>query len=394
MSLDLPTLLIVTVFVTALVGALLLFAWVQNRRVDALAWWGGALMTAALASTMLAGRGRIGDLIAVDLANAVMLAAYGVFWVGMCRFEGRSVPWLALLAGPVMWLAACRAPMFHASVDARVVLASVISVAYTAATAGEIWRGRGEALISRYPILAVLLVRASLYVIRIPATLLMSGGTEQALLNPAWVTGLSFELLLYIVVMAFLLLALTKERIEQEQRLMANLDPLTGVLNRRALFQDGTRLLARDRAAGRPSALLLIDLDHFKRVNDTFGHSAGDAVLRALCRVAMDHCPAGARFARLGGEEFACLLPATPPALARELAECVRAELAEMRVGSNWPQLRVTMSVGVATSDEVGHDLEALLVAADVNLYRAKSGGRNRVEHGAPDQTRETRAAA
>jgi diguanylate cyclase (GGDEF)-like protein len=388
MSLDLPTLLIVTVFVTALVGALLLFSWVQNRRVHALAWWGGALGLAAAATIMMSGRGEISDVVSIDLSNAAMLVAYGVFWTGMCRFEGRRSPWLLVLAGPLLWLVACRLPAFHDSVGARVVLASLISISYTLSAALEVWRGRREALMSRYPILAILLVHAALYTVRVPATLLAEGGAEHALYDRAWITGLSLELLLFIVVMAFLLLALTKERIEREQRLMANLDPLTGALNRRALFQDGTRLLARDRAAGRPAALLLIDLDHFKRVNDAFGHSVGDAVLRALCRLAADHLPASARFVRLGGEEFACLLPATTPALALAWAESIRAQFAEARVASQRPQLRVTMSIGIAASDEVGHDLEALLVAADVNLYRAKSGGRNRVEHGTAEAAR------
>jgi diguanylate cyclase (GGDEF)-like protein len=388
MSLDLPTLLIVTVFVTALVGGLLLFAWLQNRRVEALAWWGGAMMLAALGATMLISRERFGDPIAIELANAVLFLGYGIFLGGMRRFEGRRVSALWLVGGACLWLAAGRVPAFQGSAAAQVIFSSLLSTVFTIASAWELWRGRREALMSRYPILAVLLLHAALHLLRAPLTLMAHSGVEHSLLGPAWVMALSFERLLYIIVMAFLLLGLTKERIEREQRLMARLDPLTGALNRRALFQDGARLLARDRRAGQPSALVLIDLDHFKRINDGFGHSAGDAVLRALCRVAADHFPGQARFARLGGEEFACLLPATTPALARQRAESARAALADMPILANRPQMRVTMSIGIATSEEVGHDLEALLLAADVNLYRAKSNGRNRVEQGAPLPTR------
>jgi diguanylate cyclase (GGDEF)-like protein len=193
-----------------------------------------------------------------------------------------------------------------------------------------------------------------------------------------WVTAHAFEALVVTIVLSFLFLAIAKERVEFEQRAMATRDPLTGVLNRRAFVDAGERRLS-GASPGSESTMLLLDVDHFKRINDQHGHAAGDAVLNALCRVAERHLPEGAVFARLGGEEFGCFLPGASLLEGYYTAEYLRNAVALTPLEVNGRSLAVTVSIGVAGTPAWGLDLAALISAADAAMYRAKRAGRNRV---------------
>ncbi|ACA18771.1 diguanylate cyclase [Methylobacterium sp. 4-46] len=367
MVLDAATLMLVTMFVTLIVGLLFLLSWRQARQTRALAIWGFAHLLGAAGSALISGRGLIPDALSVGLANAIMLGAYALIWSGARSFEGRGTSPAALLAAPLLWLAACAVPDFYASMTARIVGASGAAALLCGLTAWEIWRGRDEPLVSRAPAAAVVGSEALLYAVRIPATLTFPVPAGNPLVSP-WVAVLCFAALLYTVAIAFLFMALAKERLEWEQRLSALSDPLTGVCNRRGLEVRAASLLASGRAT-----LLLFDLDHFKRVNDTYGHAIGDAVLVGFCAAAQALLPPQAVLARLGGEEFACLLPAD--AAAGPIAETIRRAVAALRPDCE-PGLRITVSVGAARG---GTSLERLLARADAALYEAKRLGRDRV---------------
>ena len=150
MGLDVNTLFLVTVYVEAMLGLLLLFAWVQNSSIRAVAWWGSAHLLRA-GSVMLFGRyGSVSDAISIDLANAVLFTAFAVTWTGARVFDGRAPKPALLLGGAVLWIIVSRTPWFASSMDAKVLLASGIITAYTWATAYEFWRGRSEPLVSRW----------------------------------------------------------------------------------------------------------------------------------------------------------------------------------------------------------------------------------------------------
>jgi diguanylate cyclase (GGDEF)-like protein len=155
---------------------------------------------------------------------------------------------------------------------------------------------------------------------------------------------------------------------------------LTGVANRRGFLQAGERLMVRTRFARRPAALLLFDLDHFKSINDRFGHHVGDAVISAFCQLVTSLLRPTDLFGRIGGEEFANLLPNIERQDALVLAERVRAAFEATHHTVAPHPFAATVSVGVAISDDASIDLSALLTAADQALYRAKEAGRNRVE--------------
>ncbi|ALJ33963.1 diguanylate cyclase [Azospirillum brasilense] len=168
---------------------------------------------------------------------------------------------------------------------------------------------------------------------------------------------------------------------ESEERLrrLSITDSLTGVSNRRHFVEAAEQELARARRHGRPVTLLMLDLDHFKSINDTHGHAVGDEALRtftAACRALLRE---NDLLGRTGGEEFAILLPETDIAGARMVAERIRRRTAELAVPAGDETVRFTVSIGVACCAAGTRDVDAMLSSADEALYRAKAAGRNRV---------------
>ena len=170
-----------------------------------------------------------------------------------------------------------------------------------------------------------------------------------------------------------------RERFERELRHLADHDPLTGLLNRRRFELELDRQLAQARRYGRSGAVILLDVDRFKQINDTYGHSVGDRLIVSVADALRTRLRGSDAIARIGGDEFAVLLPeidrAGGEAVARELVAAVAANTTCVE-GRELP--RVTISVGVASFGPVaGLDREALVIAADVAMYRAKEAGRN-----------------
>jgi diguanylate cyclase (GGDEF)-like protein len=372
---DLATLCAVTGFVTVTGGLLLLFAWAQNRNVPALAFWGSGYLVGSVGAVLLTLHDSVPDAWSVAGANALMCCAYGLMWGGARCFEGRNVRPPLVLAGAAVWLAACPLANFYDSPQARVDLISLILAVYVLLGAREIWHARDRELISRWPTLVLLVIHAGFLLARIPLAGVMMAAAAGGKSHSTIVLVMAFEALFTIFSLAFLRVSMAKERAELEQRKTALTDSLTGIANRRAFFEFGEPLLQWTLADRRPAALLLFDLDRFKEVNDAGGHPYGDRVLRVFTDLVTVAMRPGDLFARIGGEEFACLLPDASMAESLQFAERVRCEIAAMP----FPGLAapVTVSVGVAMASEPARNLLTLLATADRALYRAKAGGRN-----------------
>ena len=172
------------------------------------------------------------------------------------------------------------------------------------------------------------------------------------------------------------------ERLE----VLAHVDSMTGLINRRRFFDLAGREWAMSLRYGRDIAVLMLDIDHFKNVNDSYGHAAGDDMIRHIAAICTDSKRATDVVARLGGEEFALLLPETDATGTLILAERIRARVAANPLLSGGKSIAVTISIGVAErrSDQGG--FEALLARSDRMLYAAKRAGRNRVLHDAPGE--------
>lgn len=162
-------------------------------------------------------------------------------------------------------------------------------------------------------------------------------------------------------------------------RELATLDGLTGALNRRAFLRAAQTELGVARRYGRPFSVMMLDADHFKKVNDLHGHDVGDAVLKALTATCRKELRDVDLFGRLGGEEFAIALPETPLEPAGLVAERLRKALAALQVPTGKTTLQFTVSIGLASLARPSDTVEALLKAADDALYASKQGGRNRV---------------
>jgi diguanylate cyclase (GGDEF)-like protein len=381
MNLDVNTLFLVTIYVEAILGLLLLFAWVQNTAITAVAWWGFADLLRAASVTLFGLYGTVSELISIDLANALLFTSFAVTWTGARLFDHRKAQPVLLFAGAAVWLIACRIPGFADTFDMRVLLSSGIVTAYTWATAFEFWRGRGEPLVSRWPVIFLLFAHGALYLLRTPlgAMLPWVPASEQVF-ESVWLTVLSFEALLFTIAIAFILLAMAKERAEHRHKTAALVDPLTGISNRRAFLQDGEAHLTRQATNPRPTAVMLLDLDHFKSINDRFGHAVGDRVLEIFADVSSGCLRRIDLFGRLGGEEFAAMLRDTTRERAFAVAEQIRTAFAEATRDVGGRPVAATVSIGIVISQDAVLDLSALLAHADHALYRAKDGGRNRVE--------------
>jgi diguanylate cyclase (GGDEF)-like protein len=162
---------------------------------------------------------------------------------------------------------------------------------------------------------------------------------------------------------------------------LARTDMLTALSNRRDFYDLAAKEVARSARHPHPLSLLLMDIDHFKKINDTHGHAIGDQVLRKLARSLGDALREVDLPARMGGEEFAVLMPETELGQALQVAERLRAALEQTTVDvADGPPLRFTVSIGVTQWDPADADIDATLARADAALYRAKHQGRNRVE--------------
>ena len=230
--------------------------------------------------------------------------------------------------------------------------------------------------------------------------LLLIGRSVGALTHAALLQGFEREEALARVTESHRLELELREKLEAESRQLeatnrklheANLklhdlarqDGLTGVFNRRHLMEELGRCVHAFQRHGQIVSVVLIDVDHFKQINDTYGHQCGDQTLVALCARAGELLRELDLFGRWGGEEFLCVLPQTAYADALICAERIRAALAASPLIAGMPELRVTASFGVATCI-AGDDADSLVKRADDALYAAKAGGRNRVAGGAP----------
>jgi diguanylate cyclase (GGDEF)-like protein len=195
-----------------------------------------------------------------------------------------------------------------------------------------------------------------------------------------WLTVLSFEALLFTISIAFILLAMAKERTELRHRTAAMIDPLTGISNRRAFLQGAGQIAKRHMGHPKPTAVLLVDLDHFKSINDRFGHATGDRVLEIFAETARQSIRTTDLVGRLGGEEFAVLLPDLARDKALFVAEKLRASFEEASQQVDGEMIGCTVSIGIAFTDGPVLEIPGMLAQADQALYFAKERGRNRVE--------------
>ncbi|MBV4456436.1 GGDEF domain-containing protein [Pseudomonas sp. COR58] len=378
MALHIPTLLAVSVFVFFLMGLLTLHAWHRETRERPLAYLGGMMLSATLGMLLVSWRDHGIDIIPIVIGNVILLLGAALNWTAIRVFVGRSPSVPGMLAGAVIWLSLCLIPAFYGDMSARVTAYSLLTVGYGVLTALEFWRGRKHLEVAFMPALALILLHTVFYAVR--------SVTDQGLKPDHSASGtvsgaqffafMLFESMLYVIGIGYMTLAMVKERAELKFRAAALTDPLTGIGNRRAFMLHAAQKLADSKRRGETAAMLLCDLDHFKNLNDTYGHPAGDQALVAFSQVMAQSLRKQDVSGRIGGEEFACLLGACDEQTAVQVAERMRLTFSRLPMPA--PGL-LSVSIGVVTTRESGYDLSRLLSEADEALYGAKDRGRNRV---------------
>lgn len=372
-----PTLLLCTFLSTLVVAVFLSQHWASGRAPAAAVYWCVAMWIGSAASVFLALRAVIAPELSIGLGNALAALAYAMTWGGFRSFDGRRVSRLAVAAAPVAWcLAYGLSDTFAADMNLRVILMSVIVVVYSLAIAAEVMQGRkSEPLPSRLFIAVLLALHAVFYGLRIPFTLLapVSDGA-QPYISP-WFAAFAVEIFIHTVVLSVSVLILLKERSEAIYRQAARSDALTGILNRGAFMEEAASMLGRHPQGG---VLMLLDLDHFKAINDTYGHQAGDKVLQRFTSAVSAKLRGEMVFGRFGGEEFALFAAALDLDEAAAFADTLRQDIEGLEIGHYGTMISATVSIGVASVVLSGGDIDSLVASADFALYRAKAEGRNR----------------
>ena len=378
MYLDAFTTLLFGLLLKVLLGILFIVFWLMSRRAPWFAWWSAPFFCGAFA-TLFFLRGFDAEFFQIGVAVASLIAGFACCWQGMRTFERREPLWWPVLAAPALWLGACLVPGFLENVSYRVLLSSSLLSPLIAMSAVELWRGRQERLASRWTVIVLFVSLALVFSARIPLLTVAPFPFGALPAQPGVVALFNLILFFHTILLAVLLVAMTKERLELEQRARAQTDPLTGALNRRAFMSRGRRLLQRHERSADPLSLLFLDLDHFKSLNDRYGHSRGDDVLMGFVALVHANIRPGDFLFRIGGEEFCCLLPETLCDQALRVAERIREQFEATASGTNGIQGRVTVSVGVAATETFGYDLDVLVRNADKAVYAAKRQGRNQV---------------
>jgi diguanylate cyclase (GGDEF)-like protein len=375
--LDIPTLLIVSSCVAGLLGLFLFFAWIQDRNIRALAWWGAGYMLGGLGVALWIAEATLSSQpLSFGLSNALLFAACGTIWNGARLFYARNVRPFALSAGAIVWIVACQFPSFAHSDVYRIVLSSLIVSIYTFATAREIWTDRRKRSRSRWAAICVPILHGIVFVPPIPLAVMRAG--EGTLLSSGWIAVFTLETLLYVVGSAFIVLMMAKERAESLYKTAAATDPLTGLLNRRGFMERAELLIGRNARSGSRVSLLMFDLDHFKSINDRYGHAVGDAALRVFSETIQYTMRDGDVIGRLGGEEFAALVAGSVDE-AEIAAERVRAAFEADGAVIAGHRMGATVSIGAADCLAKGCNIGRLLSRSDAALYASKQSGRNRV---------------
>ena len=378
MIFDTPTLLIVLIVSNFLMAEAMWIAFAGRFR-EGLGQWSGALVVQGTAWVLVVARGEIGDLAAISAAAALLAYCWSLQMSALLAFHKRPTPrWL--IYGPVIiaflvFFIYIRDPRTRLAFSglafgiAHLVTGAALLHYRVAAEHRTRWLLAGS-----FFLMAGGLLWLGFTAWFEPETILPTSGTSPAP-GPAL-------LAFYAVTIgsSFAFLLMHKERADRETYELATTDSLTGVYNRRTFSELAEPQLSRSRRSKLPVSLLMLDLDHFKRINDTYGHLAGDDVLKAFSQLVRNLLRKEDLLARYGGEEFVVLLPGSPQEAAKVLAERIRDETASKQLDANGHLVRATVSIGV--SSEAGDtlpSLEAMLGRADEALYKAKNDGRNNV---------------
>ena len=379
MDMDLPTLWYLTVGTLVVATAMTLWERkAHGQRSRPLGIWAASYVVFAIGCLIAMRREAFPGVTGPALANIIMVLGYLMVLHGVRCLDGRvGIVWSAavLIVLAAAWAIGGEAfPVFFWTHVASLPIALICGL-----TALALLRSRAVRDLRSRPIaVAVFVCHGLFYLLRGTVAPWLIAFYGEGLL-PVLAKVTMYEAVLFTVAMPMAFMALIREEYQAQLLADSRTDFLTGLRNRQGFFEYGARAL-RDLAAQRPVSLLAFDLDHFKAINDRYGHDAGDAVLKLFATVSRDIAGADGVIGRLGGEEFAILLPGQDSMAASQIGEAVAKQFAERAARSDGLKMTATVSVGLAEAKSNAIELAALLSAADLALYKAKALGRNRIQ--------------
>lgn len=380
MPLDTSTVSFILVLVLCLECGILTALWIIHRNMRGPGYWAFGAFIIAIGVLGFYLRGNLPIPISVLVINAVIYGGFISTWWGSEVFFGRRLPYrltAVLLAIVVAGL------LYFSLVDLDTRPRVIFLMALNAVMAGlrsysmmrELRPGtRFSQLIAGIP----LIVQALCY-LAIATVAWRQPPSDAPVMQLSFAGWIFLVPLLLSMLIVFGAVLLVSQTIAVKLQEAARRDALTNALTRRAMDEDAEVEIARSRRHGTPLSLLMLDIDHFKAINDDHGHPVGDAVLRQFSAAIRQCLRREDVFARLGGEEFCALLPNTPLTGATQLAERIRMAVEELTIEAGSHRLSLQVSLGVASLGEHGSEWPDLVRQADAALYAAKRAGRNRV---------------
>jgi diguanylate cyclase (GGDEF)-like protein len=366
----------------------LLIVRLSNPLLRGLGWLGASFAAGAAGSALLASRGHLSDLATIALADVLVLASFVLLNVAVLELAERAslfptfgVALLVLQAAADLTL--MYTPSGFSPAGFRVLVAGLLIAAVCAQIAWDLLCMTRRAIRSAAWFTAILLITFMLY--NVVRALAVGLGILQQPTSLYREETITFGLFIAIALgIAFGFFWMTTALLTTGLEHMASTDPLTRIYNRRVFLLWCEKELLRGQRTGTPFSVLMVDLDHFKQINDCFGHQAGDQALCAVVEKMQDSVRGIDVLGRWGGEEFAVLLPGAAADAALLVAQRVRRNIERIllpgtgiRNGERVQMISVTASVGIATYRGVDDTVHTMMERADMALYQAKAAGRN-----------------
>lgn len=319
--------------------------------------------------------------LSIVLANGMMTLGIGVTWLGIRAFKGKSQPQLWPIAATLCMMALLW--LFRFQIDsftARLAIASVVLAGMSLLCAYELLGPAEQPLRTAYWLTGSIALLCGVgLILRAVVSMTEYAPVAAVADNPLQSATLLGAMVAQIWLASGFIL-MTHYRTTMALHRLSERDSLTDTLNRRSLHARASAVLEKAQELKVPVTLIMMDADHFKRINDEFGHQTGDAVLCHMVSRIRQHLRTDDLLGRFGGEEFVLILPGLDTDSASQVAERIRLGLCSQPWQSDDTPVNLSISLGVACSDQQGYHFEALLGAADGALYQAKALGRNRVE--------------
>lgn len=380
MLLDLKTLYFLNGAVAFVMAAVSLFYWRYHRGLPGLLGWAAGLSLGGAGALLLAWRDVQTPWTFVLVATCFLVGGFAVFWLSMRWFNGRPLSLVHVLipVGLVIALTTVLGPG-EGRTRLQTLVAATTLAGLALLVAWEVFReSYRDHLRSRLITSVAFALMAAGMIAR--AALALAGAPPPAdpLQDPARMATL-FLNTMGLIVATFGLIMMVNERLGQRLERLASIDELTGLLNRRTFLDRGEALCRQAAETGRPTWLLMMDLDQFSVVNQRFGHPGGDLALQRFAAFVSSQLRSTDLFGRYGGEEFCALLSDADEAGAHSAAERLRAGVAAMSIDMGGEILRFTVSIGLAPAGN--GDLRETIRRADIALYEAKGLGRNIVKN-------------